>query len=123
MRCAEVYKVLEACRDERMPWAERGDRDRVSAPVPALGLLKLVRALAYEGEVVERAGEVRVEGPEAEFLSGGGLTQEPLGFGIVAGSGGLLRRRDYGRRIEHIVRSLSMCRSHAERGASSKDNL
>ena len=74
MRRAEVHKVLEAGSDERMPWAERGDRNRVGASIPALGLVKLVRALAYEGEVVERAREVRVEGPEAQFLYGGGLT-------------------------------------------------
>ena len=43
-----------------------------------------------------------MERPEAEFLYGGGLTQQPLGFGIVAGSGGLLRRLDNGRRIEQI---------------------
>src|SRR5262245_43617665 len=85
-----------------MPWAERGDRNRVGASVPALGLVKLVRALAYEGEIVQRAREVRVEGPEAEFLYGGGLTQQPLGFGIVGGSGGVLRRFEDGRRIEHI---------------------
>ena len=85
-----------------MPRAERRDRNRVGAPVPALGLVKIVRALAYECEVVQRAREVRVEGPEADFLYGGGLTSEPLGFGIVAGSGGLLRRLDYGRRIEHL---------------------
>jgi hypothetical protein len=63
----------------------------MSAPVVALGLVKLVRALACEREVVERAREVRVERPEANFLYGDGFTQQPLGFGIVAGSGGLLR--------------------------------
>ena len=94
MRRAEVQKVFEASPDERMPRAERGDRNRVGAPVAALGLVKLVHALAYEREVVERAREVRVEGPEASFLYGGGLTQQPLGSGIVAGSGGLLRSLD-----------------------------
>src|SRR5687767_6794415 len=85
-----------------MPRAERGNRNRVGAPVPPLGLVIVVRALAYECEVVQRDREVRVKGPEADFLYGGGLAQQPLGLGIVAGSGGLLRGLEDGRRIEHI---------------------
>ena len=85
-----------------MPWAERRDRNRVGTSVTVLGLVELVRALAYEGEVVQRAREVRVDRPEAELLYGDGLTQQPLSFGIVAGSDGLLRRLDEERRIEQI---------------------
>jgi hypothetical protein len=85
-----------------MPRAERGDRNRVGAPVPALGLVISVRALAYEREVVQRGREIRVEGSEGDFLYGGGLAQQALGLGIVAVSGGLLRGLDDGRRIGHI---------------------
>src|SRR5262249_42872554 len=112
MRRTELHEVLEAGDSERMARAQRGNCDRVRAPVATFRIIDLVRALAHEREVVQRRREIRMRGTERGFLYRSGLTQQLLGGAVPAGSGGLLRGLDDWAGIR-TIRHLSLRRTLA----------
>src|SRR4030095_5038738 len=69
-------------------------RDGERAPKTVLRIGRIVIDFADHAEIVQRVGEVRMEGAEGCLLQSGSLTQEPFGGGVVARSGRLFRRFD-----------------------------
>jgi hypothetical protein len=67
----------------------------VRAPIVALGVRDLVRALTHERQVVQRRCQVRVLRTERRFLNGRGLAQQLFRAGQVAPCHGFLGGIDH----------------------------
>src|SRR5262245_10795708 len=77
-------------------------RDGERAPKTVLRVGRIVIDFADHAEIVQRVGEVRMEGAESCLLQSGSLTQELFGGGVVASCGGLFRRVDDRARFERF---------------------
>jgi hypothetical protein len=72
-----------------------------------LGVVRLVRDLADDAEVVQCVGEIRVKRAEAGLLQKRRLAEKPFGRLIVAGGSRLFRRIDDGTRFARFRHGLS----------------
>jgi hypothetical protein len=77
-----------------MAWLEGRRGNRVRTPITELGFSRAVGALVYHPEVVQRVGQVGVEGSELCLLKRSRLTQFQLGGDVIAARCGLIRRFD-----------------------------
>jgi hypothetical protein len=119
-RREKVIQVLAAGGSERVIGIEGRGRDRHRTAVTPFRLVRVVSDLAYDCEVVECIGEVRVPGTEARLLQAGGLAQQPVRRRVIAGSGGPLRLFDDGSRIARVQYG-SVDQAHSLYGSASRN--
>jgi hypothetical protein len=119
-RREKVIQVLATGGSERVIGIEGRGRDRHRTSVTSFRLVRVVSDLAYDGEVVECIGEVRVVGTEARLLQADGLAQQPVRRRVIAASGGLLRLFDDGSRIA-CVQYGSVDQAHSLYGSASRN--
>ncbi len=76
--------------------------DRARPPEKLLGVVRLVRDLAHDAEVVERVGEIGVERTEALLLQLSRFAQEPFRGYVISAAGGLFCRLEDGSRFAGV---------------------
>jgi hypothetical protein len=88
--------------DEGMIWLQRRGRNGIGPAIAELGVLRLVRDIAHDAEVVQRVGQVRMERAETSFLQKSSLAQQLFSGGIITRRRGLFRRIDHGSKFARV---------------------
>ena len=67
----EISQILSTRGDEGMVWLQHRGRDGIGPSIADLGVLRLVRDIAHDPEVVQRVRQIRMERAETGLLQKG----------------------------------------------------
>jgi hypothetical protein len=96
-RAAEVFEVLSARCDHRIVRRKRRGRNRGRPAVERLGIARSSGFLSDDGEVIQRARQIRMQRTQLSFLNACGMSQQLIRRREVASGRGMFRH------LEHVL--------------------